>query len=73
MSNQKDKERWLRIKENSQKTCEHCSELFWNKDGNPCCRYGDTSGTYCIHDLTYIKQTHAKCFDKYNKNKLNNV
>lgn len=70
MSNQKDKERWLRIKENSQKTCENCLELFWNKDGNPCCRYGKTSGGYVIHDLPYIKQTHAKCFDKYNKNVL---
>lgn len=73
MSNQKDKERWLRIKENSQKTCKNCSELFWNEEGNPCCRYGKALRGYVIHNLTYIKQVHANCFDKYNKNKLNNV
>ena len=66
MSNKKDKEKWLKIKNNSYKTCLNCSELKWNKMGNPCCSYGDTSGSYCIHDLTYIKQSHA-CFDKYNK------
>ena len=67
MSNKKDKNRWLKIQENQQKTCENCSELFWNSSGNPCCRYGDDSGGYCIHTPTYIKQVHSKCYDKYNK------
>ena len=70
MSNKKDKERWLKIQTNNKKTCENCSELFWNQDGNPCCRYGDTSGGYVIHNPIYIKQVHSKCFDKYNKNKI---
>ena len=68
MSNQKEKERWQKIQENSKKTCLNCSELEWNKSGNPCCSYGDTSGCYVIHTPTYIKQVHAKCFDKHNKN-----
>lgn len=66
MSNKKDKKRWLKIQKNKQKTCENCSELFWNSSGNPCCRYGDKNGCICIHDLTYIKQSHL-CYDKYNK------
>ena len=70
MSNKKDKERWIKIQANNKKTCENCSELFWNKDGNPCCSYGDKSGCYCIHNPIYIKQVHAECFDKYNKNKI---
>jgi hypothetical protein len=70
MSNKKDKERWIKIQENNKKTCENCSELFWNKDGNPCCSYGDESGGYVIHNPIYIKQVHAICFDKYNKNKI---
>jgi len=69
MSNQKEKERWQKIQENKKKTCENCSQLFWNDSGNPCCRYDDgtkSHGGYAIHSLTYIKQTHAICFDKYN-------
>lgn len=70
MSNKKDKERWIKIQDNNKKTCENCSELFWNHEGNPCCRYGDKSGSYVIHNPIYIKQVHAICFDKYNKNKI---
>jgi len=72
MGNKKDKNRWIKIQENNKKTCENCSELEWNKDGNPCCQFGDHSpgSCYCIHSLTYIKQVHAECFDKYNKNKI---
>ena len=69
MNNKKEKERWKRIQEHKKKTCENCSQLFWNAEGNPCCRYDDgvhNNSVYVIHSPTYIKKAHPLCYDKYN-------
>ena len=70
MSNKKDKERWLRILNNSKKTCINCSQLCNYHTGEYICYYlktpDETPRGGCIHSLEYVKQVHALCFDKYN-------
>ena len=70
MSNKKDKERWLRILNNSKKTCINCSQLCNYHTGEYICYYLKTPDEKpncgCIHSSEYVKQVHALCFDKYN-------
>lgn len=69
MSNKKEKEKWKKLLEHNHKTCLNCSQLWWGEDGNPRCCYiigkGSRSGG-CIHSISYIKQVHEICYDKYN-------
>lgn len=70
MSNEREKERWLKIQENKQKCCINCSQLMPYYTGEYICYYLKSKddrprGGVIIH-ANDINKIHARCFDKYN-------